>query len=110
MLTTEQTIKIENYKAQHNSLLSNISDTNKKLEDLLRGVSTTERELKVVNKELFVKHKNLVETLRSLKEFENNIDVKEKLQLKFFREQKIQEEKATQDLLKTEHLFNKTTD
>lgn len=102
MLTAEQTIKIDNWKAQHNSLLVNIKDTNKKLEDLLGNIKVAERELKGVDKELFVKRKELVEILESIVEADNQTSKK----IEQLEQQEKETKKATNDLNKTEKRLN----
>ncbi len=102
MLTEKQTVKIDNWKAQHNGLLQSIQDTNTKLEDLLRRVSTTERELKVVNKELFVKRQELADILESILEADNRTDKKTKL----LEQQEKVTLKVIDDLDKTEKRLN----
>ena len=86
-LKPKEKIKIENYKAQYNSILGNISSSNRELEKTLNETRITKQKLSDLTKELTDKQKELSTLFSIQKEKVKQLDDREIILQK--REEKV---------------------
>jgi len=76
-LTGEQTIKLENWKAQHNSVLGNISIATKELEGLFARKEIIKEEVKKRESDLLKKQREFENFSERAKAIENRLNTRE---------------------------------